>query len=445
MKARAVIATLVVLVMSIGVLAVGYVSTKNTKMTYSYALEDYYQRTFYELVNNVNDIELNLSKGMVANGKTTKLNAFETIEKDCATAISNLSRLPINHESINETTRLVNQLGGYSYYVVQKIKTDTSLSTTDTEQLDTLYDYTIKVQSSLNDFQKSINDNFSFIVEMMNTKNENKVSTNFSSLQSKATGIEYPTLIYDGPFSESVTNKKIKGLEDKKITKDEGKTLIWEKIGAKYTIDSVEYVSNTQSKFNTFDYKVLRKDLPTMYVQITEQGGMVLDISSTSSKGDKNYTLEECKAKAEEFAKILDFTELKAVWGTIINSTAYINLTTVVDNVVIYPEMIKVKVDIQTGNIIGWEAKNYAYNHIKRSNLSPKITASQARENVTKTLTIVSQRLSVIPKDYKDDVLCYEFVCKLNNYTYYVYINALDGTEENILRIVQTNDGELIE
>lgn len=445
MKGRAVVASLVVLIMAVGVLTVGYISLKNTQTTYSYALEEYYQQTFYELEDNINDIELNLSKGMVATGKERRLEAFELIQRDCSSAISNLSRLPITHESINETTRLVNQLGGYAYYIISKIKTDTALSTQDYEQLDTLYDYTVNVQESLNNFQRSINDNFSFVVEMLDNMDKNQISTNLSSLQSTVTGVEYPTLIYDGPFSESVTNKEIKGLPTNTVTKEEAEKIIWEKIGAVYTIDSIEYMSNTQSKFNTFDFKVMRKNLPDMYIQVTQKGGWVVTISSTTSDGNEELKLEDCKKKAEEFSKVLDFENLKAVWGTILNNTAYINLTTVIDNTIIYPELIKVKIDIKTGSVIGWEATNYAYNKTERTNLTPKITAAQAQQNLDSRLKVETQKLCVIPKEYNQDVLCYEFKCTLNNYTYYVYINANTQVEENILRLVNTNDGELIE
>ncbi|MBQ7307210.1 MAG: hypothetical protein IJW82_01640 [Clostridia bacterium] len=46
MKTRAVVASLVVLVIAVGVLTVGYISTRNSQTTYSYALEEYYQQTF---------------------------------------------------------------------------------------------------------------------------------------------------------------------------------------------------------------------------------------------------------------------------------------------------------------------------------------------------------------------------------------------------------------
>ena len=447
MKARAVIATLVVLVISVGVLAVGYISQMNSNNKYSYALEDYYQQTFYELTDNINDIELNLSKGMVASSKTTKLEAFEHIETECASAASNLSRLPITHESINETTRLVNQLGGYSYYILQKIKSDVTISETDSSQLNTLYDYTIKVQQLLNDFQKSINDDFSFVVEMLDNKTANsKIGTGLSSLQSTATGVEYPTLIYDGPFSESVKNKEVKGLKGTtELSKEECEKVIWEKVGAAYTIEKIEYTSNTQGNISTYDYKITRKDLPDMYIQM--KNGIVITISSIVAKSniDKKMTLDECKTKAEEFAKILDFENMKAVWGTIINNTAYINLTTYINDTIIYPEMVKVKVNILNGDIVGWEATNYIYNHTERTDLTPQITAVKAREAIDKRLEVETQKICIIPREYKEDVLCYEFKCKLDKYTYYVYVNAKTGLEENILRIVQTNDGELIE
>lgn len=444
MKIRAVIASLVVLIIAVAVLAVGYISTKNRSMEYSYALEDYYQRTYYELVNNISDIELNLSKGIVASGNQTKTKAFENVQKDCFSATNNLSRLPVNHESINETTRLVNQLGGYSYYLLQKFSSGSSLSENDLSQLDTLYDYTIRVQQMLNDFSKSINDDFSFVDQMMENK-DNQMNTNFSGIQSKVTGVEYPTLIYDGPFSDSVMNKEVKGLTGEEVTKDDAKKIIWEKVGAKYTIDNVEYTGETQSKINTYDYKITLKDLPDMYAQVTKKGGLVITLSSVAGTGEEKLSLDESKNKAEEFAKILDYTGVKAVWGTIINNTAYINLTTVIENTIIYPEMIKVKVDIQNGNIIGFEATNYIYNHVQREIPFTGISAADAQKTIDKRLKIDTQKLCVIPKEYGSDVFCYEFKCTLNSYTYYVYVNAVNGQEENILRVVNTNDGELLQ
>lgn len=444
MKLRTFIAILAVMVISIGVLAVGYISTNSARVTYSYALEDYYQRTFYELLDNVNDIELNLSKAIVATSKENQLETFEKIYQDSATALCNLSRLPIDNEAIYETTRLMNQLGGFTYSLIQKLKNQQTITQEDFAQLETLYDYTKNIQVALNEFQQSINYDFSFVVNSLKDYKVSRISTTFNQLQSSETGVEYPTLIYDGPFSESVMNKKVKGLNDTIITKEEGEKKIFDDLGAIYTIEKVEYSSFTQGKFATLDYKVSRKDLPDLYVQISQQGGMFLTISAAGINGGENKDLDECKKIAQDFIDKLGFEDMQTIWGTIINNTAYINLTTVKNDVIVYPEMIKIKVNTTNGDVIGMEATNYAYNKQTRTNTKPTITLANATKAVDKRLTIHNSELAIIPKEYGEDVLCYEFVCTLNNYTYYVYINATTGIEENILRIVQTDNGELI-
>ena len=39
----------------------------------------------------------------------------------------------------------------------------------------------------------------------------------------KAGDVEYPTMIYDGPFSDSVINQKIKNMNFEKVSKDVAK------------------------------------------------------------------------------------------------------------------------------------------------------------------------------------------------------------------------------
>ena len=66
---------------------------------------------------------------------------------------------------------------------------------------------------------------------------------------------EVPTLIYDGPFSESVTNKTIKGLEDFEIDAEEAKEYVIQTLNF-LNVTSVEYVNETDGKFYTYNFNV---------------------------------------------------------------------------------------------------------------------------------------------------------------------------------------------
>ena len=62
---------------------------------------------------------------------------------------------------------------------------------------------------------------------------------------------------------------------------------------------------------------------------------------------------------------------------------------------------------------------------------------------LNKNLDIQSQKLTIIPTEWKTELLCYEFKGKIDETEFLVYINAKNGREENILVIIETPGGIL--
>ncbi len=438
-KFRAFIAVFVVLILAIGVLAFGLIGNYNTANNYAVQLEGVYQRSFYELLSNVNNMEVNLSKALVSSDRQNLYNIFEDLYDECTTASSNLSRLPINHQSIKETTKLVNQLGGFCYYLCKKMSNGQDMSSSDYSSVEQLYDNTVYIQKTINEFVNNLNGDYKIIDDAQLNDENTDFDSMFSSMQSGTT--EYPTLIYDGPFSESVTNKTILGLPETTITKQEAESKIYEIFGSNIT--NLNYNGLTNGNFETYNYE-FKKNNNMFYVQITKRGGFLLAISSYEASGISQFSLTACEQKAEEFALSIGLENIKSVWSTKLNGVAYVNLTTVLNNVTIYPEMIKVKVSCSSGEILGWEAQAYAYNHQTRNNLTATVGATTAREKVSTKLTVLTVKLAIIPQEFENDTLVYEFKCGFNNYIYYVYIDALTGIETQVLRVVSTTDGDLL-
>ncbi|MGN1223304.1 MAG: germination protein YpeB [Christensenellales bacterium] len=439
MKSRQVIAIVVVFVILVGLLTVGFVTTTNNLANVSGSLESVYQRNFYELLSNVNDIEVTLSKGLVSNDKTQQTKLFYKLYEQCNLAQSNLSRLPINHTSIKETTKFVNQMGGFSYYLFDKLNNGEALSEDDYKSLTELYSMCVSVSQILNEYGYQIQNDYS-ILKDANLKNS-QIDGVFTSLQE--TGVDYPTLIYDGPFSDSVMNKEVKGLSGEEFNLEQANKML-EELFKDYNVKRIDYKDETNGAIATYNFNMTLNNNHEYYLQVAKKGGLILTISSYQSSVKDNYSLSDCEQKAEEFAKMLDLENIKAVWSTKINNIAYVNLTSVVNDTIIYPEMIKVKISADSGEIIGWEARSYAYNKSDRTSLRPTVTASKAREKVSSLLEIETEKKALIPLEYNREVLCYEFKCNYNGYTYYVYINADTLVEENVLRIVDTLDGNLI-
>ena len=139
-KIRGFVAAIVVLVLVSGVLAVGYISSTTASVNYATQLENNYQRSMYELMSDINSIENNLSKAIVSTGTETRQKLFNNNYKDCTQASEDLSRLPLAHSSVNQTTNFINQMGGFSYYAENKLKNGQTLSEDDEASLTKLYD-----------------------------------------------------------------------------------------------------------------------------------------------------------------------------------------------------------------------------------------------------------------------------------------------------------------
>ena len=58
-------------------------------------------------------------------------------------------------------------------------------------------------------------------------------------------------------------------------------------------------------------------------------------------------------------------------------------------------------------------------------------------------MDIQSEKLAVIPTEWKTEILCYEFKGKIEDKEYLVYINASTGEEQDILIITNTPNGVL--
>jgi germination protein YpeB len=125
------------------------------------------------------------------------------------------------------------------------------------------------------------------------------------------------------------------------------------------------------------------------------------------------------------------------------DNTATINYAYKQDDVTIYPDLIKLKIALDNGEVVGFESKGYLSAHTTRTLPKPKLTPQQARGAINSKMQVLSTGLAIIPTDYKTEIFTYEFKGKLNNRDFLVYINAETGKEENILMIIDTPNGIL--
>lgn len=426
-------------IVALSVMLTIFISKTNT---YKMQLENNYKRNFYELISDINSLEIDLSKLIATNSLNSQKELLTSIYDTSRTSTVNLSALPIANQKIENLNSYLNTVGGYSYSLLEKnLNNGEKINIDELETIEKIYNYCVKIKYDLNNYLSEVED-FS-IVKMINYTDGDLSNFDGGLTSVNDNSDEVPTLIYDGPFSDSVANKEIKGLENVDYSEAEVREIL--KNNFKYFEGyNIEYVGDTLGKFATYNYNITNENI-SLYVQMTKRGGFLLSINSIGAlSGENNLTVEECETFAHNFASLVGIENMFSVWSQQVNDVVYVNLAPIVDHVIYYPDLIKVKVNIKTGFIVGWEASNYAYNHIEREKFNYSISILEAQELISPALEVVERNLCIIPNKFVGESQAYEFVCKWNDFTYYVYLDANTGEELNIMRVVSTTNGDLL-
>lgn len=421
--------------------AIAYFTMQGQNDNYKEQLEYVYERSFYDLVDNVNNIEINLSKLGTSKSDIARKELIAKIISQTNMAQNNLATLPIDSNEIGNTVSFINYVNGYLTSLNQKLGKNKSLNADDLENIENLYNCSQNIKSEVNRYAVLLEGDYKIIDNAKDSTYElSRFSQTFSTL--KEPSVDYPELIYDGPFSDSVVNKEVKGLSSAKITQAQADEIL-KGLKTKIGFESFEYIGESNGKIPTFDYNLNFQNNSHGYIQITQNGGKVLTYSHNIEEKYMAQDTEKYTLTAIEFAKNMGYENMVGVWCEKAQNTAYVNLVYDLDGIAVYPDMIKVKFT-NDYEVCGFEASTYFYNHIERTAHTPKLTLEKAKENLPSDIFITQNRLVIIPGEYVGELYAYEFECEKNQNTFFIYINADTGEQENILRVIQTENGELL-
>lgn len=439
------IKTVIILSVILGCVTIGLVAAVVALAVstgqYKNHLSNVYMRNYYELVNNVEDIEVGLTKLIATNSLSTQQEVLTVVNDASKMATVNLTTLPIASNKISHITSYINTLSGYSTSLMEKTNKNQKLSSDDLDSIENLHGYCKVILYDLNEYIADLKGKNSIIKQVKYSDGDTSKFSGGMEINSNTENL--PTLIYDGPFSDSVTNKEIKGLGGVEVSPEQAQKIIEDNFG--YFGDyEIEYDSDTNGKFSTFNF-IVENDNLKLYVQVTKMGGMILSIN-TLEKGDgnNNLTANQCENLAHNFASLLGFDNMYSVWSQETETITYINLAPIVNKVIYYPDLIKVKVDKELGMVVGWEATNYAYNHTERTAPNPSISFAEGESLLSEALTVKERNLCIIPNKYVGESFAYEYICEWKEFTYFVYLDINTGAELNIMRVIDTNNGALL-
>ncbi len=414
-------------------------------------LNNNYNRAFYDLLGYVNNVEVLLVKALIASTPEKTAGTLQEAWRQANMAQTNLGQLPVSQHILAKTSKFLTQVGDLAYSLNNTTMAGNTITEKDYQTVEKLYGYSIELGKSLDDLQQQLS--FKRIKWDELTRRGasifRKTSADMPSQQFEnidKTFQEYPTLIYDGPFSDHLTTLEPKGITGNMLNADQGREKVTEFLG-KDRVASLELTGqNDDGPIKTFTYTAAFKDNPEeqkAIVDITQKGGHVYWMLYNRPVPEKKITVDHAKELGRKFLEEKGFKNMADTYYTQEDNTAVINYAYKQDNVIIYPDLIKVKIALDNGEVLGIEAKGYLYSHRERSIPSPGITADEAKSKINERIEILSSGLAIIPTNFKTELFTYEFKGKMYGRDFLIYINAKTGKEENILLIIDTPNGIL--
>lgn len=414
-------------------------------------LDNRYNYAFYDMVGYVRNVEVLLIKSLVASTPTKTAATLQEAWRQANLAQTNLGQLPISQPVLANTAKFLTQVGDFAYALNNQNMTGKPLSEEQYKTLENLYGYAVSLGTSLNDLQSQILTGRIKWGELSNRgpsifrrTSENLPAKQFENIDK--TFQDMPKLIYDGPFSDHLVTMEPRGVTGRDLNAEEAKQRVIDFLGAD-RVQSVEFENqNDTDPIKTFSYRVTFKNAPedqTASISVTQRGGHPFWMIYNRPVGEKAIDVEAAKAKGREFLESRGYENMVDTYYLKEDNTATINYAYKQENVTIYPDLIKLKIALDNGEVIGFEAKGYLSAHTERDIPEPKISLEEARAKINPRLQILSSGLAIIPTNYKSELFTYEFKGRLNGRDFLVYINAENGKEEDILIIVNTEEGIL--
>ena len=409
---------------------------------YNMQLSNNYRHAFTELVGGINEINSGLQKSLYATSPAMISAVCTEVYGKTVAAQMAMSELPFDGE-LEKTAKFVSSAGDYAYMLSKYASAGQGYTEEQLENLKSLSGAAEVLSYNMTQLLHEL-DSGNITLSGIDGADEgvplSAVSDSMKTVESEFP--EVPSLIYDGPFSEHIKDMKPVYLEN---MEDTSQTEAAEAAAALFGVQTGElsYVGERGGNLPVYIFEMQRNG-GDIYAEVTARGGVVLELMGSRSVENAAISKEDAVKYASDFLEKAGYTDMCESYYMTNENVCTVNFAYVQDGVCCYPDLIKVSVAMDNGEIVGFETMGYVMSHTGRDIPEAEISREQAEEKVSPELTVLSHQMAVIPTDGKYEVYCHEFKCETDSGRHYIiYVNAQTGNEEKILILIEDENGTL--
>ena len=417
-------------------------SQRKAKLWEEYA-ENGWHRAFGTLSADMTEIDTALRKCSVSGSEALVGEATVEIYARAQEAQALLGELPLSNWQLENITGYLGKLGDYAL-ALSRSAFRGKLTAEERETLNALGEAASRLNEGFLTMQAALEDGSLTAGELQALSSELPEGTSLLGddlLLLEDDFPELPTLIYDGPYSESAVigpARMLEGLAE--IPETEAIS-----VAAAFTGRQAAEFSLLGVSEGTLPCYLLTagKGTDTVTLRVTKQGGRVADMVCSRPGEEGLLRPEKAVEKAKEFLSERGYDAVQETYWTKENGTLLVSFAGTQDGWVCYPDLIKVRISLSDGSIVGFDAAGYLLNHAERTFPEPG-DADEARQTVSPVLRVISEGLAVIPTEGKQERCCREYKCEAEDGTHFiVYLDAESGEEVKLLMLLEDENGTL--
>ncbi|AFH62052.1 germination protein YpeB [Paenibacillus caseinilyticus] len=401
--------------------------------------ENQYQRAFHDLSFHVDKLHTELGNTLAVN--STSQDAYKkgliNVWRITSQAQNEISQLPLTLLPFNKTEEFLANISNFSYRAAVRDLSKQPLDENELKTLSALYKHAGEIAADLRGVQsKVLASNLRWMdVELaLVTEKEpqdNAIIDGFSAMDRKVG--EYSEIDWS-PVVMSMYQKRdmtmLAGME-------ESAEDIKQKAARFLGLADTSGVKVTENGAGT-DYQSYSVSVPKpgttdgVLMDFSKKGGQLLWFSAAREIPAKQLELRQARDTAAQFLDDHGYKDMTAVSYDEYGNEANITFATRKNDVINYLEKVAVKVALDNGEVTGLEASDYVFDKKDRQLRQPKLSEEEARKTLNPSFEVESTSQALIRSDIQEEVLCYQFIGRVNGGMYRVYINAESGAEEKI-------------
>ena len=416
-----------------------YVKEMSKSRRYRQIIENNYAGSFDELSSSLNDISTNLVKISYVSAPKQMATYASEIYSQAQLAKGALYKLPTGENELSTVYKFLSQVGNYTLAVSKEVISGNEISDKQRDELQVLSNTAKAITDIMEQTDLDYNNPEYWAKEIegkiKDTVGESSLGSALGELESTLS--DYPTLIYDGPYSDHILNKTPLMTENAKEYTQEMALEI--AVGATGD-DKIEYSGMQNGKIDCYRFAD-----DNVTATVSKNGGYIVYMRKSRAVGDHNLTYDKMLAKAKKYLSDLGFDSMVDTYYFTDSGICVVNFAYLDGQTICYTDLIKVGVAVDNGEIMLLETGGYLTNHTLRAFESIETPPESAAAVISNLLNIEKTSIALIPTNGGAEIRCYEFACKNENGgDIMVYVNAKTLDVEQIYILLKTDGGTLV-